>query len=99
MSVVPLDHPRICVAEVLRNHEQRRAVHGCQRRPGMPQRVETDRRVDRGASDRQIYVCFGDGSPRGARQAFAASLGFTRSRDLAPSCSEAIWERGSGVNR
>jgi len=46
MAVMLLDHSRAGVAEVLRNHQQRHAVHNAVARPGVAQAVEIDRGAD-----------------------------------------------------
>jgi hypothetical protein len=46
MPIVLFNHARVGVTQVLRHHEQRHAVHNCMACPGVPERVETDRRLD-----------------------------------------------------
>ena len=46
MAVMLLDHAGVGVPQVLRHHQQRRAVHDGKRSPGMAQDVEADRGLD-----------------------------------------------------
>ena len=46
MAIMPLDHAAVGVTQVLRHHQQRRAVHDGKRSPGMAQDVEADPGLD-----------------------------------------------------
>ena len=52
MAVMPLDHAAVGVPQVLRHHQQRRAIHDGKRSPGMAQDVEADRGLDLAARAR-----------------------------------------------